>query len=45
MAKGKNCPQCGFVMYAIREEKKDKCLIVYYQCCNGGCKFEERVEE
>lgn len=45
MARGKSCPQCGFPMYAQRENVQPQGTWVYYVCNNGNCKFEEKVFE
>lgn len=45
MAKGKNCPECKSIMFALREDVQPKGTWVYYQCRNDKCKFEEKVFE
>jgi len=45
MAIGKKCPQCGFYMYALREDRQPKGKWVFYECTNGECKFTEKVFE
>lgn len=45
MAKGKKCPQCGYHMYAIKEDRQPKGVWVTYECRNGKCKFREKVFE
>jgi len=43
MAKGKNCPQCGFYMFAKKETQRPAGTEVIYQC--RKCSFEEKVFE
>ncbi len=38
MAKGKNCPDCGHPMYAVKEEQAPKGAYVTYQCRNNKTK-------
>lgn len=45
MAKGRKCPKCGSLMYALKEDYQDKGTWVVYQCTNGSCKKEEKVFE
>lgn len=45
MAKGKICPQCGYQMYAEREDKQPKGNWVYYRCRDKTCDFLEKVFE
>jgi hypothetical protein len=39
MAKEKNCPACGYQMYAVKEKEEPKDVTVWYECRNGNCKF------
>lgn len=45
MAKGKKCPQCGYQMYAQREDHQPQGTWVYYVCRSEKCKFTEKVFE
>lgn len=45
MAKGKKCPQCGYQMYAEREDKQPKGSWVYYRCRDKSCDFLEKTFE
>lgn len=43
MAKGKKCPQCGYYMFALKEEDQPMGAWVLYEC--RKCKFQEKVFE
>jgi hypothetical protein len=45
VARGKKCPQCGYQMFAEREENQAKGRWVTYVCRNNACKFREKVFE
>lgn len=45
MAKGKKCPQCGYYMYALKEDDQPKGTWVLYECRNQKCRFQEKVFE
>ena len=45
MAKGKKCPDCGYYMYAQREDHQPMGTWVYYKCRNPKCGNEEKVFE
>lgn len=39
MAKGKQCPQCSYHMYAEREQEEAQGTWVWYRCRNTKCNF------
>jgi hypothetical protein len=45
MAKGKNCPMCGYYMYALEEDVQPMGSWVTYLCRASKCSFREKVFE
>lgn len=47
MAKGKNCPKCGYLMFAVSEnyDSSQKVNIVVYECRNNRCRHRTEVKE
>ncbi len=45
MARGKYCPKCGYVMYALSEDEEPGGVWILYECRNEGCKFREKAYE
>ncbi len=45
MAKGKKCRDCGYNMFAEREDNQPMGTWVHYVCLNQACKSKEKVFE
>ena len=45
MGQGRICPECGYYMYALVEDKEPGGTRILYECRNEQCKFRERVYE
>ncbi len=45
MARGHKCPQCGYYMYAKKEQHQPRGSWVTYQCRNNNCRYELRTFE
>lgn len=43
MAKGRKCPtkNCGYSMFAFREDEREKGTWVYYRCPNCGMEVKD----
>lgn len=45
MAQGRRCNQCGYHMYAEREQSQPQGTWVWYVCRASGCGQREKVFE